>query len=73
MNAAVAYLESDEEYLEIGWERGLPLVLIDFRSTFDPDLLWDECNCHAYDFNDTYLCTGDGFRWSPAVPALRFT
>lgn len=66
MNSAVAYLESDQEYIETAWERGLPYTLVDLR---DPDMPWDECACKEND----YLCTGDGFRWTPWLPELRFT
>ncbi len=75
MNAAVAYLESDE-YTRDGWQQGLPYDLIDIRGPFeslctgdeDPDI-HDEVVCGEFES----LCTGDGFRWNPVLPGLRFT
>lgn len=68
MNAAVAYLETDTEYLEIAWEQGIPYTLVDLRDAFGADFPSDECACDESD----YLCTGDGFRWTPWLPELRF-
>lgn len=72
MNAAVAYLESDE-YTANGWQQGLPYDLIEIRGPFESALgdedTHDEIVCDEFES----LCTGGGFRWNPALVELRFT
>lgn len=70
---AVAYLES-ADYERAGWLRGVPYSLMEMRGLFDGDSSFpiDEHHdalCDKYEA----LCTGDGFRWSPDLPELRFT
>lgn len=62
----IAYLESGE-YDENGWQRGLPFPLIDVRDQFAAT----ECR-DMYMSSSSFLCTGDGFRWTPDLPRLRF-
>lgn len=71
---AVAYLETDPHYLENGWKGAVIRTLVELCRAFDPDpLTGDECLCVLDSSDSDYLCTGDGFRWNPLLPVLRFT
>lgn len=72
MSTAVAYLESPE-YVGNAWRRSVPGPPIEVRGLFESDLndnpdVHDDLLCEKYES----LCTGDGFRWSPALPVVRF-
>jgi hypothetical protein len=74
VSTALAYLES-LEYTGNGWRHGLPYSLMEIRGQFECELNDEDPDTHDDLLCDEVesLCTGDGFRWHPALPALRFT
>lgn len=66
------WLETDE-YLEAAWRRSVPCPLISLRGDFDVEIFAEFSEQHEHWCKDSdSLCTGDGFRWKPTLPALRF-
>lgn len=72
-NPIVDFIESDTEYTEsMSWQ-AVTFDLIGIRGDFDTDIFATFDQQHEIvGCPDDYLCTGDGFRWTPEVPALRF-
>lgn len=72
--AAIDYLESTEYHLH-GWRHGLPYPLMELVQPFASDLNGEDVDEHDDALCDRCesLCTGDGFRWVPGLPELRFT
>jgi hypothetical protein len=70
--AAVAYLEHGE-YDAHGWRRAITLPLVELRGDFDVDIFSNFDDQHdRWCKNADSLCSGDGYRWNPAAPTLRF-
>lgn len=71
-DAAIAYLESDIRMAGV-WRRSAPDPLISLRAHFELDIFTTFDEQHDLWCKDgDSLCTGDGFRWKPSMPALRF-
>lgn len=70
--AALAYLEHGE-YEATGWQRAVTMPLMELRGDFEMEHFssFDE-QCEHWCEGVDSLCSGDGFRWNPAAPTLRF-
>lgn len=73
MTATLDYLETDD-YIAMAWLRAAPSPVFSLRADYDIDLFadFDEQHDRYCEANEGALCTGDGFRWNPELPALRF-